>query len=136
MQTHTHLNCCHDNSPLLTSLSLPQMSMHRVKQFRAFTQIQLGRHWCSVSQLCLTLGDLMAAAYQVSLSLTISLSLPKFMSIASVMPSSHLILCHSLLLLPSLFSSIRDFPNELTVSIKIHSHPLLLGYVPVGNTYS
>ena len=49
------------------------------------------------------------AACQASLSLTISWSLPKVMSIASVMPSSHLILWCPLLLLPSIFPSIRDF---------------------------
>ena len=48
-------------------------------------------------------------ACQTSLSLTISQSLPKFMSIALVMPSSHLILWCPLLLLPSIFPSIRDF---------------------------
>ena len=58
------------------------------------------------------------AACQVSLSLTISQSVPKFMSITSVMPSSHLILWHLLLLLPSIFPSIRDFSNELAVCIK------------------
>ena len=58
------------------------------------------------------------AACQVSLSLTISWSLPKFMSIASVMPSSHLILWCPLLLLPSVFPKIRDFFSELSVSIR------------------
>ena len=57
-------------------------------------------------------------ACQVSLSLTISQSVPKFMSITSVMPSSHLILWHLLLLLPSIFPSIRVFSNELAVHIK------------------
>ena len=52
------------------------------------------------------------AAHQSFLSLTISPSSPKFMSIASVMPSDHLILCHPLLLLPSVFPSIRVFSNE------------------------
>ena len=52
------------------------------------------------------------AACQASLSLTISHSLLKFMSIASVMPSNHLILCHPLLLLPSIFPTIRVFSNE------------------------
>ena len=47
---------------------------------------------------------------QASLSLSISQSLPKFMSIESVMPSNHFILCHPLLLLPSVFPSIRVFP--------------------------
>ena len=46
------------------------------------------------------------------LSVTNSWSLPKLMSIASVMPSDHLILCHPLLLLPSVFPSIRVFSNE------------------------
>ena len=53
------------------------------------------------------------AAHKASLSPTISLSLPKFMSIASVMPSSHLILWCPLLLLPLVFPCIRDFSNEL-----------------------
>ena len=52
------------------------------------------------------------AACQASLFPTISWSLPKFMSIESVLPSNHLILCCPLLLLPSMFSSIRVFSNE------------------------
>ena len=58
------------------------------------------------------------AAHQASLSLTIFWSLPKFMSIASVMPSSHLILWCPLLLLPSIFPSIKDFSSELAVRIR------------------
>ena len=57
------------------------------------------------------------AACQASLSLTISCSLPKFMSITLVMPSSHLILWHPLLL-PSVFPNIRDFANEPFVRIR------------------
>ena len=52
------------------------------------------------------------AAGQASLSFTISWSLLKLMSIESVMPSNHLILCHPLLLLPSIFPSIRVFSNK------------------------
>ena len=52
------------------------------------------------------------AAHQASLSITNSQSLPTLMSIESVMPSSHLILCHPLLLLPPIPSSIRVFSNE------------------------
>ena len=52
------------------------------------------------------------ATRQTSLSITSSQSLFKLMSIESVMPSNHLILCRPLLLLPSIFSSIRVFPNE------------------------
>ena len=58
------------------------------------------------------------AAHQASLSLTISLSLPKFKSIEPVMPSNHLILCHPLLLLPSVFPSIWVFSNESTLPIR------------------
>ena len=58
------------------------------------------------------------AACQTSLSITNSQSLFKLMSIESVMPSNHLILCHRLLLLPSLFSSIRVFANESALRIR------------------
>ena len=57
-------------------------------------------------------------AHQASLSITNSWSLPKPMSIDSVMPSNHLILCHPLLLLPSIFPSIRVFLNESALHIK------------------
>ena len=55
------------------------------------------------------------AAHQASLSITKSQSLPKLMSIESVMPSNHLILCHPLLLTPSIFPSIRVFSNVLRI---------------------
>ena len=58
------------------------------------------------------------AAYQASLSFTLSQSLLKLMFIESVMPSSHLILCHPLLLLPSVFPSIRVFSRKLTFCIR------------------
>ena len=58
------------------------------------------------------------AALQVSLSITNSRSLPKFMSIESVMPSNHLVLCCPLLLLPSIFPNIRVFSNESALCIR------------------
>ena len=58
------------------------------------------------------------AARQASLSITNSRSLPKLMSIVLVMPSNHLILCHALLLLPSIFPSIRVFSNESALCIR------------------
>ena len=58
------------------------------------------------------------AAHQASLSITNSWSLPRSMSIESVMPSNHLILCHPLLLLPSIFPRIRVFSNESALRIK------------------
>ena len=58
------------------------------------------------------------AAHQASLSLSNFRSLPKFTSIASVMPSRHLILCHPLLLLPSVFPSIRELSIESAIHIR------------------
>ena len=68
----------------------------------------------SCIQLCATPWT---AACQASLSITNSWSLPKLMSIESVMPSNHLILYHSLLLLPSIFPSIRVFSSESVLQI-------------------
>ena len=65
----------------------------------------------SVAQSCL-------AALQASLSITNSWSSPKLKSMESVMPSNHLILCHPLLLPPSIFLSIRVFPNESVLHIR------------------
>ena len=58
------------------------------------------------------------AAHQAPLSFTISWSWLKLMSIESVMPSNYLILCRPLLLLPSIFPSIRVFSNELALHIR------------------
>ena len=58
------------------------------------------------------------AAHQASLSITNFLSLLKLSSIESVMPSNHFILCHPLLLLPSIFSSIRALSNESALHIR------------------
>ena len=58
------------------------------------------------------------AACQASLSITNSWNLLKRMFIMSVMPSNHLILCHPLLLLPSIFSDIRLFSNESVLHIR------------------
>ena len=58
------------------------------------------------------------AAHQASLSITNSWSPPKSMSINSVMPSNHLILCHPFLLLPSIFPSIRVFSNESALPVR------------------
>ena len=72
----------------------------------------------SVTQWCPTLCDPMNCSTQASLSITNSHSLLKSMSIELVMPSSHLILCHPLLLRPPIPSSIRDFSNESTLHIR------------------
>ena len=71
-----------------------------------------------VAQSRLTLVTPWTAGSQASLSITNSLSLLKLMSITSVMPSSHLILCHHLLLLPSIFPSIKVFSTESVLHIR------------------
>ena len=58
------------------------------------------------------------AAWQASLLIANSRSLPRLMSIESVIPSNHLILCRPLLLLPSIFPSIKVFSNELVLHIR------------------
>ena len=73
---------------------------------------------CSVIQLCLALTTPWTTSHQAFLSLTISQSLPKFMSSALVMPSIHLILWCHLVLLSSVFPIIRVFSNELGVRIR------------------
>ena len=70
------------------------------------------------SQSCPTLYNHITAAHQASLSIANSQSPPKPMSVESVMPSNHLILCHPLLILPSIFPSIRVFSNESTVRMR------------------
>ena len=72
----------------------------------------------SVAQSCLTFHDPMNHSTPASLSISNSCSPPKLMSIESVMPSSHLLLCHPLLLLPSIFRSIRVFSNESALFIR------------------
>ena len=71
----------------------------------------------SVSRLWL-LMTLWTAARQASLSFPISWNLFKLISIESMMPSNHFILCHPLLLLPTIFPSIRVFSNELALCIR------------------
>ena len=72
----------------------------------------------SVTQSCPTLRDPMTEVSQASLSITKSRSLLKLMSIESVMPSNHLILCYPLLLQPPIFPSIRVFSNESVLHIR------------------
>ena len=79
--------------------------MARLSSFQSLSHVQLfATPW--------------TAARQASLSITNSWSSPKPVSIELVTPSNHLILCHSLLLLPSIFPSIRVFSNESALCIR------------------
>ena len=76
------------------------------------------------------------AACQASLSIANSQSLLKLMSTESVMPSSHLILCGPLLLPPSIFPSIRVFPNESTLHIRWPKYWSFSFSISLSNEYS
>ena len=76
------------------------------------------------------------AACQTSLPITNSQSLPKLMSIESVMPCNHLILCGPLLLLPSIFPSIRIFPNESVLRIRWPKYWCFSFSISPSNEYS
>ena len=92
----------------LLSIGVPQwkLGLRKVDQFS------------SVTQSCPPLCDPWTVARQASLSITSSWSLLRLMSIESVMSSNHLIVCHLLLLLPSIFLSIRVFSNESVLHIR------------------
>ena len=94
----------------------------------------------SVTQSCVTLQSLFAtpwtAACQASLSITNSRSLLKFMSIESVMPSNYHILYHPLLLLPSIFPSIRVFSNESILHIRWPKYWSFSFSISPSNEYS
>ena len=76
------------------------------------------------------------AARQASLSITNSWSLPKLMSIESVMPSNHLTLCHPLLLLPPIFPSISVFSNESALCIRWSKYWSFSFNISPSNEYS
>ena len=76
------------------------------------------------------------AAHQASLSIINSWSLLKLMSIESVMPSNHLILCYPLLLLPSIFPSIRVFSNESVLSLRWPKYWSFSFNISPSNEYS
>ena len=91
----------------------------------------------SVTQSCLTLCNLVDCSTPgLSLSITNSWSLFKPMSIESVMPPNHLILCRPLLLLPSIFSSIRVFSNESALHIRWPKYCSFRFSISPSNEYS
>ena len=95
---------------LLYLISLPS----EIQRYK----MNFGAQFSSVSQSCRLFVTPWTAAHQASLSITNSWSLLKLMSIESVMPSSHLILCHPLFILPSIFPSIRVFSDKSVLCIR------------------
>ena len=95
------------------------LSVNAIKIFNKMFKSQgHSVQFSSVAQLCPTLWTPWTVARQASLCITSSRSIPKAMSIEPVMPSSHLILRHPLLLPPSIFPSIRVFSKESALSIR------------------
>ena len=93
----------------------------------------------SVQFSCSVISDSVTpwtVAHLASLSITNSQSLLKLMFIASVMPSNHLILCHPLLLLPSVFASIRVFTNESVLHIRWPKYWSFSFSISPSNEYS
>ena len=90
----------------------------------------------SVTQPCLTLCDPMDCSTPGPLSITNSQSLLQLMSIESVMPSNHLILCHSLLPLPLIFPSIRVFSNKSVFCIRWPKYWSFSFSISPSNEYS
>ena len=107
--------------------SLPGSLVHGILQARILESVAISfsiciAYCCSVNKWCPTLCDPWSEACQASLSFTISWSLLRFMSTESVTLSNHLILCHPLLLLPSIFPSIRVFSNESAIHTTWSKH--------------
>ena len=100
-------------APQLQHLSYQGLSIYETKpKIQGFSSVQFS--WSIMPDSLRPQG---LAAHQASLSITNSQSLLKLMSIESVMPSNHLILCHPLLFLPSIFPSIRVLSNESALHI-------------------
>ena len=124
--------------PLLSSWSLPTgewvnhpdpaVHMYWVRTIKSTD----GRWFSSVQSLrCVRLfATPRIAARQASLSITNSQSSPRLTSIESVMPSSHLILCHPLFLLPPIPPSIRVFSNESTLCMRSTGVSALASFLP------
>ena len=112
-----------------TFLSIISVQCWRLDKFCYWSSIYWGCYslWICL-KFCLIVVQLLSrvqlfvtpwtAARQASLSITNSRSLVKLMSIVSAMPSNHLILCHPLLLLPSIFPSVRVLSNESALCIR------------------
>ena len=91
---------------------------------------------CSVAKSCLTLCNPINCSSQAPLSITISLSLLKLMSFELVMLSNHLIFCRPLLLLPSIYPSLRVFSNESALHIRWPKYWSFSFSISPSNEYS
>ena len=126
----------HQGSPTLVLFYLLSKHNHWTEFGMSFSYISYPStsvRWLSRVQLFVTPWT---AARQASLSITNSQSLLKLMSVESVMPSNHLILCHPLLLLPSIFPSIRVFSKESALRIRWPKYSSFNLSISPSNEYS
>ena len=119
----------------MTTVTTPWLTFHNptyIANLTCFQQYQFS----SVVHSCLTLCSPMDCSMPGFLSITNSQSLLKLMSIESVMPSNHIILCRLLLLLPSIFHNIRVFSNESVIHISWPKYWSFSFNVSPSNEYS
>ena len=110
------VQCLLNNIFLFIGITIPSVTPREsLFSFSSFSSVQL------LSRLRLFASP-WTVAHQASLSIPNSQSLVKLVSIESVMPSNHLILCCPLLLLPSIFQSIRVFSNKSVIHIRWPKH--------------
>ena len=114
---------------LAVGLQIPESSLRAGRSLDQFSSVQ------SLSCVLLFVTP-WTAAHQAYLSITNSWSLPKLMSFELVIPSNHLILCHPLLLLPSIFPSIRVFSNESVLCIRWAKYWSFSFSISPSNDYS
>ena len=118
-------------------LSHPKLKLYKVLWIPRITTSQFCQNqFSSITQLCLTLCNPMNCSTPASLSIADSQSLLKFMSFESVMPSNHPILCHPLLLLPSIFPNIKDFSNRSVIHIRWPKYWSFSFSISPSNEYS
>ena len=112
----------------------------KLRDFFSLEERKLSSHalicCCLVTQSCMTLCNPWTAAHHASLSFTIPQSLLKLMSIESVMPSNYLVLCHPLLLLPSIFPNMRVLFSELALHIRWAKYCSFSFSIVPSNEYS
>ena len=111
------------NKPLICASPLAKCRLELVQSVQSLSHVRL-------------LANLWMAARQASLSITSSQILLKLMSIESVMPSNHLILCPPLLFLPSIFPSLRVFFNESVLLIRWPKYWSFSFSISPSNEYS
>ena len=138
--TQTHIRVC-EVLEVLANLLVVTIPQYRHESGHHFVHLALTQpciNFSSVQPLSRVwlFATPWTAAHQASLSITNSRSLLKLMSIESVMPSNHLILCCPLLLLPSIFSSFRVFSNESALRIRWPKYWSFSFNISPSNEYS